>query len=81
MSCEKVIRELHLKIKYTNINSPHAIEGSYILQGLSMNCRDGADRHTHTASILNPLSLAQKDQIWKDNMKKAKAYLGKPEKA
>ncbi|OGD87539.1 hypothetical protein A3J17_03185 [Candidatus Curtissbacteria bacterium RIFCSPLOWO2_02_FULL_40_11] len=74
MSCEKLKADLEIRRSELELTLERAKVGHFI-QRLSISCRDGRSRKTHTSGILNSEEDAQLDKIWAEIKPEAEEYL------
>ncbi|HLA04033.1 MAG TPA: hypothetical protein VJ065_02245 [Patescibacteria group bacterium] len=74
MSCEKLMEGLEARRSELELTLERVKVG-HIIQKLSLSCRDGRSRKTHTSGILNSEEDAQLNKIWEETKPEAEEYL------
>lgn len=75
MSCEQLIKNLESRRAELPEKTRERVDVSYYIQYLSLTCREGRSRKTHTSKMLNPASDAEMDEIRERNRQQAENYL------
>ena len=74
MSCEKLREDLEARRSELELTLERVKVGHFI-QRLSISCREGRSRKTHTDAVLNSDTDRELDKIWEDIKPQAEEYL------
>ena len=74
MSCEKLRIDLETRRSELELTMERVWVGHFISR-LSISCRDGRSRKTHTDAILRSEADRQLDKIWEEIKPEAEQYL------
>ncbi len=74
MSCEQLIDKLNQRKEELGKGREH-VDVSYFIQYLSISCKEGRPRKTHTSKLANSQSEADLDEVWERTKQRAEAYL------